>query len=289
MIGLHPKFKYILILRFSSTVVLDPSFKTHKEIMKNNKVKILSVLLGCALSSQVSAEIFNINSMQITSGNLVRSFNPNDVTTPIELDFTGNTDLVGGFINRNTATDDLSISQTNFRMVKDPDEPTQYTYTAASNIRHNFEWTGDAPIEDGMLIESSYVVPTGTVDDEAGTITLDLSSWFANHMAMNQNLGGIATGKWDPDTGFITGLSWTATLTQGMQKGATVTWTLQGIVLSTSPVKRPSFDLSTGALQIPAVDVYDAAGNVTTYKANMQLEPSSSGKLLFEVTEATPK
>ena len=98
--------------------------------MKNNKVKILSLLVGSALSNQAAAEIFNINSMQITSGNLVRSFNPNDLTTPIELDFTGNTDLVGGYINRNTTTDDLAISQTNFRMVKDPAEPTQYTYTA---------------------------------------------------------------------------------------------------------------------------------------------------------------
>lgn len=256
--------------------------------MKNNKVKILSLLLGCAISSQASAEVFNINSMQITSGNLVRSFNPNDTTTPIVLDFTGNTDLVGGFINRNTTTDDLSISQTNFRMVKDPAEPTQYTYTAAYNIVHNPEWDGKI-IADGQIIDSSYVIPTGTVDDEAGTITLDLSSWFANHMGMNQNLGGIATGEWDPETGVITDLSWSAILTQGMQKGATVTWTLQGKVLSTSPVtiKNPAYHSSTGTLEMPAVDVYDALGNLTTYKATLKVVPSSSDKLLFEVTEAS--
>ena len=139
--------------------------------MKNNKVKILSLLVGSVLASQASAEVFNINSMQITSGNLVRSFNPNDITTPIELDFTGNTDLVGGFINRNTTADDFAISETNFRMVKDINEPTQYVYTAATNIRHNFGWEGDAPIDDMTLFDPSYVVPTGTVDDEAGTIT----------------------------------------------------------------------------------------------------------------------
>ena len=257
--------------------------------MKNNKVIFLSSLLGCALSGQASAETLNINSMQITSGNLVRSFNPNDTITPIELDFTGNTDLVGGYINRNTTTDDLAISQTNFRMVKDTSEPTQYTYTAASNIRHNLEWAGEPPVEDGTIIDLNYMIPTGTVDDVAGTITLDLSSWFANHMSMNQNLGGIATGQWDPATGIITDLSWTATLTQGMEKGATVTWTLQGKVLSTSPSKTPVFDSSTGILEIPAVEVLDAAGNATTFKADMQLTPSSSGKLLFEVIEATPK
>ncbi len=260
--------------------------------MKNHKIKLLSLLLGYTLSCQVSAEIFNINSINITSGNLVRSFNPNDSITPIELDFSGNTNLVGGFINRNTTTDDLSISQTNFRMVKDPSEPTQYTYTAASNIRHNLEWTGMAPVEDGTIIDPSYVMPTGTVDDVAGTITLDLSSWFANHMGMNQNLGGIATGQWDSTTGIITDLSWSATLTQGMQKGATVTWTLQGKVLSKSPAsKNPSYSSSTGALEIPAVDVYDNSGNFITYKASLQLlpVPSSSGKLLFELTEASPK
>lgn len=257
--------------------------------MKNNKVKILSVLLGCVLSNQASAEVFNISSMNVTSGNLVRSFNPNDTTTPIELDFSGNTDLVGGFINKNTTTDDLSISQTNFRMVKDPSEPTQYTYTAATNIRHNYEWTEMPPIDDGMLTDPSYVIPTGSVDDEAGTITLDLSSWFANHMGMNQNLGGIATGQWDPETGIFTDLTWSATLTQGMQKGATVTWTLQGKVLSTSPVTQPAFSLSTETLEIPTVNVYDASGNLTTYKASLQLIPSSSGKLLFEVTEASLK
>lgn len=257
--------------------------------MTINKLKLSSLLLGSILSSQVTAEIFNINSMEITSGNLVRSFNPNDAITPIELDFTGNTDLVGGFINRNTTIDDLSISQTNFRMVKDPSEPTQYTYTAATNIRHNLEWTGTPPIEDGKLTDSGYVIPTGTVDSVAGTITLNLSSWFANHMGMNQNLGGMATGQWDPATGIVTDLSWSATLTQGMQRGATVTWTLQGKVLSTSPAKTPTYSSNTGTLEIPAVDVYDASGNFVTYKARLQVVPSSSGKLLFEVIDATAK
>ena len=83
-------------------IISDLIFSTHQKIMKINKLKLSSLLLGSILSSQVTAEIFNINSMEITSGNLVRSFNPNDAITPIELDFTGNTDLVGGFINRNT-------------------------------------------------------------------------------------------------------------------------------------------------------------------------------------------
>lgn len=202
--------------------------------MKINTINSIGVLLGCVLSSQVSAATFAIDSMNITSGTLVRSFNPTDSVTPIELDFKGNTNLVGGFINKNTTTDSAAISQTNFRAVKDPSEPTQYVYTAESNIRHNSDWTGAAPVADGSLTDASYVVPTGTVDDVAGTITLDVSSWFANHMGMNQNLGGSATGQWDSTTGEITDLSWSAILSQGKHQGDKVTWTLQGNVLSTS-------------------------------------------------------
>lgn len=257
--------------------------------MKQSKVKILGLVLGCALSSQASAEMFNVTSMNITSGNLVRSFNPNDAITPIVLDFSTNTDLVGGFINKNTTTDDKSISQTNFRMVKDESEPTQYTYTAATNIRHNAEWEGTAPIDDGKLIDPSYIVPTGILDDEAGTITLDLSSWFANHMGMNQNLGGVATGQWNVETGEITDLTWSSELTQGMQKGKKLTWTLQGNVLSKSALSKPVFSASTGTLTLPAVDVLDGSGKRKTYNVTMKLVPAKDGKLQFEVTHAVGK
>jgi hypothetical protein len=258
--------------------------------MKNNNVKVLSLLVACALSSYASAEVLKIDSMNITSGTLVRSFNRVDSVTPIVLDFNGDTDLVSGFINKDTTGN--SISQTNFKQVKAPVEPTQYTYTAHTNIRHNPEWTGTAPPADGSLMNASYVVPTGTVDDVAGTITLDLSSWFANHMLMNQNLGGIATGQYDKDTGAITDLTWTATLSQGMQKGKTVTWTLQGNVLSTSAMmpmmhKNPSFQ--NNILHIPTVDVYDANGHITLYKANLKPIPSSTGKLTFELIDAETK
>ncbi len=197
------------------------------------------LFIGTLVVPQSFASVLNIDSMEINSGSLVRSFNPDDSVTPIALDFTGNTNLVGGYINKNTTPGGMAISQTNFRMVKDPNEPTQYVYTAQDNIRHNSEWTGIAPPVDGTISDPGYVVPTGLVDDITGTITMDLSSWFANHMAMNQNLGGIATGKWDAVTGEFSDLTWSAELTQGMNAGATVTWTLQGNVLSTSPVPLP--------------------------------------------------
>ena len=207
--------------------------------MTKMKLVYVSLFIGNIMTPQAFASLLNIDSMDLTSGHIVRSFSPTDPDTPIVLDFTGNTDLVSGYINRDTTSDGKAISQTNFAMVKDPSKPTQYVYTAASNIRHNDEWMGTTPPADGTLSDPSYVIPTGTVDDVAGTITMDLSSWFANHHVMNQNLGGIATGDWDPTTGEFTDLSWTATLTQGMRAGETVTWTLQGNVLSTNPVPLP--------------------------------------------------
>lgn len=206
-----------------------------------SKIKVIcsSLCVGALVVPQAFASVLNIDSMEVGSGNLVRSFNPKDSMTPIALDVTGNTNLVGGYINKDTTPDEMAISQTNFRMVKDPSEPTQYVYTAQSNIRHNSEWTGTEPPADGTISDPGYVVPTGVVDDVAGTITMDLSSWFANHMGMNQNLGGEATGSWDAATGEFSDLTWSAELTQGMNAGATVTWTLQGNVLSTSPVPLP--------------------------------------------------
>lgn len=263
--------------------------------MTTNHIKVLGLVIGSVLSAQASAEMLNIDSMEITSGTLVRSFNPLDSVTPIVLDFTGNTNLVGGFINKDTTADGKSISQTNFKQVKDINEPTQYTYTAGSNIRHNPEWAGVAPPADGTIMDASYVMPKGSVDTEAGTITLDLSSWFANHMMMNQNLGGIAKGKYDANTGAITDLTWTATLTQGMQKGKAVTFTLQGNVLTSSAMMmdhnhHPSFNKNNSAmLAIPTVDVYNADGSTTEYKATLKLIPSTNGKLQFELVDAELK
>ncbi len=106
---------------------------------------------------------------------------------------------------------------------------------------------------------------------------------------MNQNLGGVATGSWDSETGEFTDLTWSATLTQGMQAGAIVTWTLQGKVLSKSPTATSNFAASTGTLEIPSVDVYDAEGNMSTYNVSLKLVPSDSGKILFELTGSSPK
>ncbi len=49
------------------------------------------------------------------------------------------------------------------------------------------------------------------------------------------------------------------------------------------------FSASTGNLEIPSVDVYDAEGNMSTYNVSLKLVPSDSGKILFELTGSSPK
>ena len=207
--------------------------------MIRNSLIISSLMAGCVFSTQSSAAIFNIDEMNITGGTITRNFLPTPDT--INLGLTGNTNLVGSYINKNSTLDGLPISITNFGMPGSPITPPQYVYTAASNINHNGVQT--APVDgiptpgDGDFMGGP--IPTGIVDDALGTISMDLSSWFANHMTMDQNLGSAnATGNWDANTGLYD-LSWTAILTQGGGAGGTVTWDLQGQVLQKSAASVP--------------------------------------------------
>lgn len=206
--------------------------------MIKNKLVISTLILSGLYSLQSSASVFHIDDMNIASGTITRNFKP--VPDTIALDLNSNTNLIGGYINKDTGS---AISETNFNgMGLNPMAPTQFVYTATSNINHNGggSFNGQTPPASGTHAGGS--VPSGTVDDVTGTITMDLSSWFANHGKMDQNLGSeSATGTWDAGTGAYD-LSWTALLTQGpgaMNPLASVTWNLQGNILATSPVPVP--------------------------------------------------
>ena len=54
-------------------------------------------------------------------------------------------------------------------------------------------------------------------------------------------------------------------------------------------IQNPRFSSATGILDLPAVDVDDVFGNLTTYKASMELVTSPSGGLTFKVKEASKK
>ena len=148
---------------------------------------------------------------------------------------------MGGYINSSTGG---PISITNFGMPSGGPTPPQYVYTAASNINHNGVPTdpvdGTPNPGDGDFLGGP--VPTGIIDDIAGTNSMDLSSWFTNHMIMDQNLGSAnatGTGSWDGTSGLYD-LPWTVTLTQGGAASGTVTWNLQGDILDASAVPEPS-------------------------------------------------
>lgn len=206
--------------------------------MTTNKLIFSALILTSFYSAQSSATIFHINEMNISSASVTRNFRPTPDT--IALNLGRNTNLVGGYININTSSE---ISATKFnRSGPNPTAPTQFVYTAASNINHNggTPFNGDTSPVSGTHLGGP--APTGTVDDVLGTIAMDLSSWFANHATMDQNLGSDnATGTWDASTGAYN-LSWTALLTQGpgvADPSASVTWNLQGSTLATSPVPVP--------------------------------------------------
>ncbi len=200
--------------------------------MINKKMLLGSLIICNAISAQSFAAVFNINEMNITHGTITRNFLP--VPDTINLNLTGNTDLVAGYINKNTTADGKPISISNFGMPDGAMTPPQFVYTAVSNINHNGH-----PNSPATATISGGPVPNGTVDDIAETIHMNLSSWFANHMIMDQNLGSEnVTGTWNPATGEYD-FSWTATLSQGMAAGGTVTWNLQGNILKTSPVPVP--------------------------------------------------
>lgn len=145
-----------------------------------------------------------------------------------------NTNLVGGYIGNGgagsaaTAPDPDSIVGTQFSSF------WLNVYTASTNLGDDV--TAAATLTGGP-------VPTGSLDTVAGTITMDLSSWFGNwnnidfHAGTGKNDGitsAFATGTWNPVTGEYA-LSWQSAV-GGPFVGNTSFWTLQGVA---SPVPMP--------------------------------------------------
>lgn len=98
-----------------------------------------------------------------------------------------------------------------------------YNYTAAFNPLNTADTGGP--------------VPTGFADDQANTITMDLSSWFAwwNGTTFNQG-NPAASGTYDPASGAFT-LNWSKLIVGGPFDGTTGYWQLNGFVeLSDGPV-----------------------------------------------------
>lgn len=172
--------------------------------MKQTVLNVFCFFVLCIPLESLAAS-FSIGSMSVTSG----EFDIDTSDTAGVNPFTRigpNTNLVGGYIGNGG----VAVAPE----VPDPDSivgamfsgfPIN-VYTAASNLGGN---TAAGTISGGP-------VPTGTLDDVAGIITMDLSSFFFNwndsdiHAGTGKTDGvtsALATGAWDPVTGDYT-LSW---------------------------------------------------------------------------------
>lgn len=81
---------------------------------------------------------------------------------------------------------------------------------------------GGAAVQGGAPISAM-------LDADAGTITVDLSSWTAYWNGTNFNQGSpTATGTWDSVTGAFD-IAWTSTVVGGPFNGQTGAWSLQGV------------------------------------------------------------
>ena len=203
-----------------------------------NKSHLLNTacILIAILPLHSNAATFNIDSMNITGGGFDIDISDGTITINPFTTFGPNTDLVSGYIG-NGGTGLLPDTP-------DPDSiiGVQFAglpvnaYTAASNL-------GDTST--AIDTQTGGLIPTGTLDDIAGTITMDLSSWFMNWNDTDIQAGtgkadtstsDFATGIWDPVSGAYS-LSWQS-ITGAGPKASTLTYiTLEGIA---SPVPIPT-------------------------------------------------
>lgn len=192
-----------------------------------------------------NAATFNIGSMNITAGEF--DIDTTDSVPGQLFSFFGpNTNLVGGYIGNGGIGLSAAIPDPSGIVGAQFSGSPMNTYTAASNI-------GDDNTAAGSL--SGGPVPTGILNDVAGTITMDLSSWFVNwndndiHAGTGKADGftsAIAAGVWDPVTGAYS-LSWLSLTGIGPKDGAKSSFTLEGVA-SVVPVPPAIWMFGSGLL-----------------------------------------
>lgn len=189
--------------------------------MKFNMTKMAAglVLAGFA----VAANAATVTSMTITSG----TFAMDDPAATTAFSYiNANTNLVGGYIGTSLA----SVSATalnagdiaSFSFFGKP----VHTYTALTNF-------GDVNTAAGT--QTGGPVPTG--DITGATMTMDMSSWFANWNQSDFNMPGTATGSVVALGGgnYSYDISWAGTVVGGSFDGSTGYWTLQGTAVAAVP------------------------------------------------------
>ncbi|MEA1988225.1 MAG: hypothetical protein U9N57_03305 [Pseudomonadota bacterium] len=192
------------------------------------KKLIGAIVIMLAGVQHAQAVTVDLSSLTVTSGSMNAEFLANPVNFTITALPTDN--LLAGYHGGITATP----------LGSNPNIPdnTHTLYTAATNQDPN--GFGHAA---GTFVGGP--VPTGFVDLDLGTITVDLSGIFGDHFGADQSLAGIATGTYDAVTGAYE-MSWTKTLTQG-HTGEDLTLTFAGQA-SVVPVPAAAWLFGSGLL-----------------------------------------
>lgn len=174
--------------------------------------------IGTMAAAGANAAILAVESFTITGG----AFNMGDTNLGVTgcsnnpADFSSHKCLTGGPASpvvMGTYQGAPGDSLTSFNFFGAP----VYSFTAASA-------TGAADNPTGL--------PNGTVDTDAGTMTVDLGGWYANWSGTNFLQGGTATGTYtaiDATTGSYS-ITWSSLITTPPFAGQTGNWTLTGTV-----------------------------------------------------------
>lgn len=204
--------------------------------MKRVAFSAALVLCLSFLSQAASAATYAIGNMNITSGGVIVD---NFLPTLTAFNYIGpNTNLVGGYIGSGGASLPASSYDPNGIASFDWYGSPVSLYTASANL-------GDTSSAAGSV--AGGPVPSGTLDNIAGTITMDLSSLFGTWQDGDYITGtgrsddftsAMATGTWNPMTNAYV-LYWDS-LTIGPACPPEICvshWTLQG---TASPVPVPA-------------------------------------------------
>lgn len=192
-----------------------------------------AIVILLASVQHAQAATVNLSSLTVTSGNMDAEFLANPVPFIVTALPTDN--LLAGYHSGITATP--------LGMNDNIDDNTHTLYTAATNQDPNGEGPAAGTFAGGP-------VPTGFVDLDLGTITVDLSGIFGDHFGADQSLAGIATGTYDDVTGAYE-MSWTKTLTQG-HVGEDLTLTFAGQA-SVVPVPAAAWLFGSGLIGLAGV------------------------------------
>ena len=216
-------------------------------------ITLVSVCLGISPLSSVSAASFSIANMNITSGGFTAYdylgqafFNPSSGGTYTPYTSIGaNTNLVGGYLGGATGVASaLWLSA-----------PANL-YTASSNL-------GTTLMPAGSILGGT--IPSGTLDDIAGTIAMDLSAVFVSWGVydFNQGTGKIdgvtspyAMGTWNPNSGFYS-LSWISqfdpSICGPLGPTCSAKYTLEGYAVASVPVPGAIYLLGSGVIGFAGV------------------------------------